>query len=331
MNTWLLKTEHDPLARTSGFLRAVWDHAGLDGMVVPAYQPDGRSVKQSVLHDPVSLREADPFVPLMQVNASSLVIQWARWRPQARMAAVLRPCEFRALRQQAKSTGADLENWMMIGVDCPACFPVQDFEWRVERAGSVEALTRDVLRNMRQGGVALDRFRSACSMCTKPGALQEDICLGLLGLPVKDLILVKANNASVLERLPLGQLCDAAAPQVVVALHDHMLQVVKERRERIRDRQASELTPDLPSDLDQLVTFLENCQPCVRCMEACPVSAQTLVPAVMSHALTREMVREWLASCAECGMCEQICPKQMPLAAIMNRVRRESAIASLAA
>lgn len=330
MNTWLLNTEYDPLARTRTFLKAIWDYADLDGMLIPVYQTGHKSVKQTVIYEPECLQEADPFVPLMQVNASRMVIQLAQKYPHAHMAAVLRPCEVRALYEQVRNTGVDLENWLMIGVDCPACFPVQDFEWRVEKVGSVEALTREVLRNARQGGIALDRFRPSCGMCTRPGSPHEDICIELLGLPVKETLLVKVNNEVILEKLDLAKVCDGLAPQELIAQRDHMLQNIEDRRERIRERQLRDLAPNLPANLDQLMMFLENCQPCVSCMEACPVHAEVLIPAIRNRSMTHAMVTDWLASCAECGMCEQTCPKEMPLVAIMTRVRREMKIETLA-
>jgi CO dehydrogenase/acetyl-CoA synthase alpha subunit len=109
-----------------------------------------------------------------------------------------------------------------------------------------------------------------------------------------------------------------------------MLKNVEERRERMRERQLSDLAPHLPATPDQLIKFLTNCQPCVSCMEACPVEADVLVPAIQNGRMTAQMIRNWLAACAECGMCEQACPKEMPLAAIMTHVRREMHIETLA-
>lgn len=323
MTTWMLKTNNDPLATARNFLRDIWDFANLDGMLLPVYEAGHKSVKQTAIHHSENLHEADPFAPLMQVNAGKIVSQLAHEQPQLHMAAVLRACEIRALNEQVKRNGLNLENWLIIGVDCLACFPVQDFDWRVEKAGSVEALTREVLRNARQGGIALDRFRSACQMCSKPESPHVDICIDLLGLPVKETILVDTKNDVIAEELNLGKITDGPAPKALVAQRDHMLKKIEERRERARERQLRELTPDLPANLDQLVAFLQDCQPCVKCMEACPVHAGELVPAIKSRTMTHGMAKSWLVSCAECGMCEQACPKEVPLAAIMNRIGRE--------
>lgn len=330
MNTWMLKTDHDPLKRVRGFLKAIWEYADLEGMVIPMYQPGYKSIKQTVAYIPESLQDADPFVPVMQVNGSRIVNQLADRHPHARMAAVLRACEVRAFYGQIKHKGLNLENWMTLGVDCLSCFPVQDFEWRVEKADSVENLTKEVLRNARQGGIALDRFRSACGMCTKPEAPHEDICIGLLGLPINEAILVKINNGVINEKLDMESICDGLAPQELVTQREEMLRTIEERRAHIRDRQLRSLSPNMPANLDQLVIFLENCQPCIKCLEACPVHAEELIPALQNHTLSHTMVREWLDTCAECGMCEQACPKEMPLAAIMYRVRREAKVEFLA-
>jgi Na+-translocating ferredoxin:NAD+ oxidoreductase RnfC subunit len=151
-----------------------------------------------------------------------------------------------------------------------------------------------------------------------------------LGLPVKDIILVNIHNEVILEKLDLGKVCDGLAPQELVEQRENMLATIEQRRERIRERQMRDLAPDLPTNLDQLVTFLMDCQPCVSCMEVCPVHAEILIPAVLNRRLTPDMLRDWLIACAECGMCEQACPKAMPLVAIMDRIRRGPRVEALA-
>jgi formate dehydrogenase subunit beta len=329
MKTWMLQTNNDPLARVRTFLKSIWDYTDLDGMLIPMYQDGNQSVKQVVIHHPESLRDADPFVPLMQMNAGKLVSDLARNHPLSHMAAILRPCEARALYQQVKHTGVDLENWLLIGVDCPACFPAQDFEWRVQKAGSVEALTNEVLRNVRQGSIALDRFRPACSMCTKPGSPREEICIELLGLPVKESILIGINNEQGIEKFNLDKACDGLAPRELIQQREHMLKAIEERREHIRERQMHELTPDLPANIEQFITFLENCKPCANCMEVCP-DGEHILSAMHNGTMTNTIAMNWLSSCAECGICEQACPKEVPLVAIADRIRRDLQVETIA-
>lgn len=329
MKTYMLKTHDNPLARVRKFLQDIWEYADLDGMVIPVYQSEHKSVKQTVIHYFENLQEADPFAPLMQVNAGKLVSEMARKHPNDRMAAILRPCEIRALYEQVKHTGVELENWLLIGVDCPACFPLQDFEWRVQKAGSVEALTNEVLRNVRQGSIALDRFRPACGMCAKPGSPHEEICIGLLGLPVTDALLIGINNDVILQKLDLDRVCDGLAPQELIDQHERMLKTIEERRAHIRERQMDALAPELPASIEEFIAFLENCQPCESCLKACP-DGEHVVTAIQTRTANHELVMDWLSSCAECGICEQACPKEVPLVAIADRIRREQHIETIA-
>jgi formate dehydrogenase subunit beta len=319
----MLKTNGDPLAAARQFLKAVWSQADLQGMLVPLYQQDQLTVRSVLIKDPDSLNDADPFVPLMLTNAGKLVVQIARDHPGERLAAVLRACEIRALAERIKSESLNIDNWLIIGVDCLACFPANDFEWRAQRAGGAEELTRLVMRNARQGGISLSRFRLACQMCSKPEPIKVDLCLGLLGLPVRETMLILSKDDSVTARLHLQEITEGSAPDGLVAQHDRVMTALNERRQRFRDRAVRELPPELPANLEELVKFLSGCAPCKVCLASCPLYEDELAPVMSNGSISLEAVRRWLVMCAECGMCEQACPKDVPLAAIMNRISRE--------
>jgi formate dehydrogenase subunit beta len=323
MTTWMLKTNDSPLAAARQFLQTIWAYAKLDGMIVPVQQPGDSTVRMTLINDAAQLLEANPFVPLMQFNAGKLVAQLARERPDARLAVVVRACELRAFDERVKMDVVNLKKWLMIGVECSACFPAQDFEWRVQNAGGVEGLTRLVLRNARQGGIAPDRFRSACQMCSRPEPAHFDLCLELLGLPVNETMLISAKDEAVARKFHLPEITDGPASPRLIAQHDRMLKTIEERRQRARDREIRELSPDLPSTVEGLISFLLGCRPCQKCIEACPVAAEEFAPAMNSGKVSVDLAKRWLVSCAECGMCEQACPKGVPLAAVMNRISRE--------
>jgi formate dehydrogenase subunit beta len=247
----------------------------------------------------------------------------ARTRPDARFAAVLKACEVRALDDLLERDDLSLHNWLIIGIDCLGCFPAQDFEWRAQKAGGVEELTREVLRNARQGGIAIDRFRSACQRCARPQPSHVDLCVDLLGLPVQDAMLVCARSEPFASKLGLAQITAGPAPSDLIMEHEMMLRAIEDRRLRARNRQLRLETTGLPVDLDGLVSFLQACQPCTACLEACPVLSDELIMALDTGMLTRGLVRRWLLSCAECGMCEQACPRGLPIAAAMNRISRD--------
>lgn len=320
MINWILNTDNNPLATARRFLRNVWERANLEGMVVPVHQPGNMSAKMILINDPAQLEEANPFVPLMLFNAGKLVAELAYEMPDVRLAMVMRPCELRAFDEQIKTDNLKLENWLFIGVECLACFPVQDFEWRVQNAGGMEKLTCLVLRNARQGGISLDRFRSACQICSKPEPPHFDICIELLGLPVKERMLISAKDDGTARKFHLYEITDGLASPEQVAQHDNMVKTIEERRQRARERKLRELFPHLPSNVEELTKFLMECQPCKNCIEACPVHPEEIISSIEHGYISQNLARRWLMSCAECGMCEQACPKDIPLAAIMSRI-----------
>ena len=322
MATWMLNTNNDPLKFTRRLLQNIWNAAKLESMVVPVYQGGGKTARAMSINDPQRLVYADPFVPLMYENAGKLVAELAVQPSNAHRAAVLRACEIRALEELVKREHLNLENWLIIGVECVSCFPVQDFDWRVEKAGSVEKVTQEVLRNARQGGIAPYRFRSACQMCSRPEPVIFDICLELLGLPSKETMLVFTKDDAVDQKLELNKFTDGPASAELMAQHDRMVNIIEERRRHIREHNIRELFPHIPANLDDLTNLLMECQPCRKCIEACPVHPEEIIPAIDHGVISRETARNWLMSCAECGMCEQVCSKELPLSAIMSRISR---------
>ena len=68
--TWVLKTHSDPLAAVRQFLWLVWERAGLDGMILPVYQPGDLQAAPGLIEQPDLLAVADPFIPLVPVNTS---------------------------------------------------------------------------------------------------------------------------------------------------------------------------------------------------------------------------------------------------------------------
>lgn len=119
---WMVRTQGNPLEAIRALLMKIWQQAGLDGMLVPAHNDRESISSPLLLQDPAQLVGADPCVPLVPVNAARLVAQLARNQPRGRYAAVLRSCESRALTEIRQLEAIDLENWLLIGIDCLASF-----------------------------------------------------------------------------------------------------------------------------------------------------------------------------------------------------------------
>jgi len=319
-NSWMLHTRGDPLGVTRRLLRQVWINAAMQGMIMPVYQTETLQAAPQLVDQPQELASADPFVPFVPMNTARLVSQLIAQEPRSHYGAVLRSCEARALSCVAERDQLVLDNWLVISVDCLASFPVEEYEWRVDRAGRVDRLTREVLRFARQGGIAPYRYRRACQMCVSPLAQDADLSIGLLGLPIKDLILVTARDEAIAERLCLAEITDGPAPLSMLEQRQRLADRLCELHQEVRASMLAALAEELPQAPQELLAHLGKCAPCQLCLEVCPVYAGELSAGANGFGVLAEETRTWLASCVYCGMCEQACPRELPLTAIHTRI-----------
>lgn len=323
MNTqWVLNTKGDPLGTVNRFVSQVWQETGLEGLILPS----DRKNELRVVDDPSVLGEFNPFQPLMLMNIAGLVPSVLQERPDGRFGILLRPCELRALNEVAERKTIDPERLLTICVDCLGTFADEEFEWRSIRKGSDAGLTKEALQFAPQGGIAAYRYRAACQMCISPGAKSADINLGVLGLPVRQSLLVDGQP----DLLDWSQVTDRPADPALSSKRAVMLSKLVERHSQTRDRVLSGLAEVLPANVDVLLDQFEDCGSCQSCMEACPICSANPPQRAKDGRYERQGVVEWLVDCAGCGMCEQSCPRHMPLSIIFTHVKRslEEALAA---
>jgi formate dehydrogenase subunit beta len=315
MNTqWVLNTKGDPLGTVNRFVSQVWLETGLVGMILPS----DRKNELRVVKNPSDLGEFNPFQPLMLMNIAGLVPAVLQEHAHGRYGILLRPCELRALNEVAELKGINPERLLTICVDCLGTFPDEEFEWRSIRKGSDAGLTKEALQFAPQGGIAAYRYRAACQMCISPGARSADINLGVIGLPVRQSILVDCQP----DLLDWSQITDKPADPALTSRRAVMLSKLVEVHSQTRDRVLTGLAEVLPANVDVLLDQFEDCGNCQSCMEACPICTSSPLQRAQDGRYERQEVVEWLVDCAGCGMCEQSCPKHLPLSIIFTHVKR---------
>ena len=315
MNTqWVLNTKGDPLGTVNRFIRQVWQETGLVGMILPSDKEN----ELRVVDDPSELDEFNPFQPLMLMNIAGLVPAVLQEHAHGRYGILLRPCELRAFKEVAERKEIKTERLLTICADCLGTFPDEEFEWRSIRKGSDAGLTKEALQFAPQGGIAAYRYRAACQMCVSPGALSADINLGVIGLPVRQSILVDCQP----DLLDWSQFTDMPADQALINKRTLMLSKLVERHSQTRDRVLTGLAEVLPANVEVLLDQFEDCGSCQSCMQACPICTANPPQRSKDGRYERLDVVEWLVDCAGCGMCEQSCPKHLPLSIIFTHVKR---------
>lgn len=322
MNTnWRIDTYGDPIGAVRKFTRSLWESNHLDGMVVPINDSDTPKNQPYLIDDPLLLQEVNPFKPVMNVNSARLIPQYLERKQDAKFGALLRPCEMRALTEMVKHDSFTLDRITTICVDCLGTLPIEDYQWRAQRKGTGDDLTQEALQFARQGGILAYRYRSACQMCSEPDARRADVNVNVLGLPVRQYILVQAANADISEALHLSELTDGPAEQRSVEQHERMIFKLSQRHRHTMERLFETLAEYLPANIDALIDQMKACGECVSCIEACPICSM-VHPVQDSHGeYDRNQMMSWLISCVGCGMCEQACPKHLPLGATFGYIR----------
>jgi formate dehydrogenase subunit beta len=333
-STWILETHGDPLGAVRDFVKTIWLESGLDGMLVtingsnPADSLD-LSVKPQFIDDPQRLSEINPFKPLMTVNAARFVPSLVLDHPQAKIGLLLRPCEMRALAEVTRRLpGLTIDHFLTISVDCLGTLPADEYHWRAKRIEMADGLTHEALQFARQGGIVAYRNRSTCQLCSSPEAKGADINIHVLGLPVRQNILVNIQNDIVAEHLQLvgtagASLQLAPANSNLVAQHERMLAKMTERHQRTMERLKEALGSLLPVDVDAVISQLEHCGECQVCMNVCPICSLGRPTRSQDGHYERSEVINWLVSCAGCGMCEQSCPSHLPLSIIFTHIHQQ--------
>lgn len=254
----------------------------------------------------------------MLLNIAGLVPTVLQEHASGRYGILLRPCELRALNEVTEHKDIEPERLLTICVDCLGTFPDEEFEWRSIRKGSDAGLTKEALQFAPQGGIAAYRYRAACQMCASPGARSADINLGVIGLPVRQTILVDCQS----DLLDWPQITDKPADPSLTSRREVMLSKLVEVHSQTRDRVLTGLAEVLPANVDVLLDQFEDCGSCQSCMQACPICTVNPPHRTKDGRYAHQDVVEWLVDCAGCGMCEQSCPKHLPLSIIFTHVKR---------
>ncbi len=322
------------------FLAEWWKHYHLDALLAPVELTDHSGVASRVIHDPKKLSAVNPFAPVMLNNAASNFNQFVQRHRGERIAAILRPCELRALVELQKRgrLSSDLRSVVTIGVDCLGTFAPTEYAQRVKARG-VEAVTCEALCYAADGGFTPQMFRTSCQACDWPAPRGADVVIGAIGIDPARYLLVIARDEATDSRLHLNAVINELAVEAQVERREIAVGDVVDMRAKRRESllEAMPYTHDHHSDFVSALAWLANCSLCGDCLDACPLYDGELTGLLGVRGGTRQSrraplaelidVSRWLAACAGCGMCEESCANHVPLTllvmAMSHRIRHE--------
>jgi len=307
---------HGPLPAIRLLLASLWTHCQLSAMLIPTWTRSGRSMKATLLTSPESLLSADPFAPVMPMNAASEAALVLGRRPSGAICLVLRPCELRSLHELARRQDLPLDHTILVSSDCLAVLPQEDFDWRQASHPDPDRITKNALHFAAQGGILPSRLRPSCQLCDQPYPEDADLHIQVFGLETTKQVMLEVRDEALLAAFQADGLELHLVSPEIEERRDRVLERLVSWRRQVRAYAESHLTPDQAS----LVSLIDHLQVCEACRQRlggyCPLFAQAWQgPEAMG---LQDRVESWLVACGGCGMCDYTCPAGYPLFTVIG-------------
>ncbi len=246
------------------------------------------------------------------------------------IAVVLRPCEIRALIELVKLQQANLDPFLVIGLDCWGTYSVLDYAAKVDQAGQDSSVTADFLKQVTAGNFP-EELRGACRVCQYPAPTYADLSIQLIGQDINKQIDVQAGTEKgneILQALGLEATPENSEREAAL---DKLTKAKKKLAQQ--------------DEIDFLEVVSSLCINCHNCRAVCPIcyckqcvfdgdvfeysidkylsfsgkkGVLPMPPDKLLFHLTR--MSHVATSCVACGQCEAACPSGIPLGRIYQKI-----------
>ncbi len=307
------------------FLKFLLESGKVKGVFTLEKADEG--VVYSLITDPAALEEARPFFPLMPASAAKVLSRLTLVEAAARpIAAVVRPCELRALTELMKRKQGSLDNLLLISSTCGGVYPL---EMSVD--GNIEEKLPSYWEAVKKAEIASD-IRPACAACEHFVPYNADITLSLIGNNAAKQCLLHLNTEKG-EEFAEGFKGEVSGEEVESGTIDGLRSKRQTRKQ--------EMFEELGVDSFDVNKLFEKCIGCRNCSKVCPAcychvcffdsggdehepnyyEAQLerngcgqILPAPIFYQLVR--LFHVSLTCIGCGQCSDVCPVDIPLWAV---------------
>jgi len=320
------------------FFKNMLEKELVDAILTPAHQ-SGKGIMQTLISNPEKLGAIDPFAPVVPVNSAKLISNLTNVPSGRKLALVLRSCEIRALIELVKLKQANLENHILIGIDCMGRYENADYLKFEENGGTTQSFLDCVFKGNGTKTAKGTDIAPACKICEYPTPENVDIKLCFIGLNNGELYIEPSSEAGseFLEKLGIEK--GEKPPD-----RDDILEKIINERINLRDKTFSQYYEKVNS-LEKLQDHLAGCINCYNCRVACPVcyckecvfvtdnfrhpgdkymswvdkrGAVKLPSETLLYHMTRMTHMSTL--CIGCGQCTSACPNNIQLTELFRSV-----------
>jgi formate dehydrogenase (coenzyme F420) beta subunit len=315
--------------KLAAFFKGMLENEAVDAVLLPMAQGK-QGVRLTLVTSAEHIAPVDPFAPIAAVSGAKIASSLTARPSGRRVAMVLRPCEIRAVVELAKLKQVNLDDVLLIGMDCHGRYENTDFAKFQAQGGTSESF----LANAQAGKTATEDFDiiSACQICEFPTADNVDMRLCAIGAE-NDSIGIEAVTPKGEQALEKAGLKPGAAP----AGRDGAVKTLVAARTEARDKKFAEFRADT-SSYEALADKLAACINCYNCRVACPVCyCKECVFVTDTFRHTGEQFMMWADQngmlkmpndtlfyhltrmthmslfCVGCGQCTSACPNDIDL------------------
>ncbi len=326
--------ENDPVTAFNELIKNIITEKIADSVLVPARTPYSKLPMPTLFSDPEKMIDMDPLAPVAPFNAAKQAAIIAKHPAGKKIAVILKPCELRALTELIKLNQCQLENIILIGIEC---FGRIENKKYLRHAEESSELTQQFI----SGSKFRDEITETCKSCVHFIPKNCDINISTIGV---DSVGFQSNSETGDKILEASKLKKSGKPADKDSKIDELLLKRKEHKENLFKN-----TGEILKDMDKFQNLIGSCLNCYNCRTACPVcyckecvfqtdiflhNPETLLmrsakkgalkmptDTSMFH-MTR--LSHIAHSCVGCGQCTSVCSSEIPVADIFRTVSEKT-------
>ena len=287
------------------------------------------SVDYGLITDKAMLKDIAPMHPLMPANAGQIL---GKFTPLEKpIAAVIKPCEFRAVIELIKRAQGSLDNFLLITYTCGGVFPI-----KLNANDTVKGL----LGGYKKANENLDipsGIRASCQACEYFAPENADILISIIGEdPSNCQMYLNTKKAVEFTKEIKGEVSEKS-------FDPDKLQKLKKTRSKAKEDVYTAINTE-ETGLDGLIDVFGKCIGCHGCNSVCPICYCTLcdfesnnfdynAPIIERELQQKKALRlppdtlffhigrlsHMSISCVACGMCTDVCPANIPVASVFKK------------
>ncbi len=362
----ILVSATDPAVKRNGesggavtaLLKFALEKGLVDAVLVVKKGIDIYDARPVLITDPKEVLETSGSIYEGTLLLSKLFGKYLQGAKELRIAAALKGCDVMGVYEQAKREQLNLDNLLMIGLNCGGATTPAMMRRLVSEVFEVdpESVKKEAMykghlyikydgqQKDQQKDISIPKLeeagygrRSNCRRCKMKVPRQADLACGQWG--VREELTGLATFVEICsprgaEMINLAQEAGAISTDVP----DSSCIKARKRREdailKLADTWRERDFAPLASSRERLKTMIEEtsrCIKCYTCVEVCPALFNTTKPYMTAfpgrvppefgfHLLRYAHVAD---SCIDCGQCEELCPMDIPNARFMHTIEAD--------